>query len=109
MLRYFLCHERSIIYHIIGTTYLFTPKGVYEIIARGAIFFNLVRYRGMFALIDSGNDKTNPPPILVDQRSQLFVVHASSPEPERYKSWMKHRGGLMVIMNLPRFDEVYKM
>lgn len=109
VLRYFLRHERPIVYHVSGTTFLFTPKGVYEIVSHNVTLFNRLHYRGMFALIDSGDDELQPPPILVDHRSRLFVVHAASPNPDRYKSWLKHKRGLMVIMNPPRFDEAYKM
>ncbi|RPD53459.1 hypothetical protein L226DRAFT_466652 [Lentinus tigrinus ALCF2SS1-7] len=57
-----------------------------------------------WALSDSNEDVLKPcPPFMT---SNARVIQASSPKPDRWKAWCKHRSGQVVVSDLPRPLEI---
>lgn len=64
-------------------------------------------YPGVWALSDSNANVVTPRWEFTDDRSQFFVVQATSPEPEKWKSWKQHREATFAIMNPWSWSEIY--
>ncbi|THH19320.1 hypothetical protein EUX98_g8802 [Antrodiella citrinella] len=59
---------------------------------------------GYWALTDSNVDINIPCPLF--RGSKAFIVQTTSPREDRWKDWIKYRGGTVVVSELPREIEI---
>jgi hypothetical protein len=71
------------------------------------VWMNPREFPGAWALVDSNIDLVQPRTVFSDARSQYFVVQATSPQPVRWKAWMKQLSASMAVMKSWTWEEFY--
>jgi len=86
-------------------TYLFFRGKVYVRPTQFG-FYNLPSYPGycpIWALIDMDYQKTAPP---IERDTDIWPIQASSPQPSRWKTWIKQYGASLLAMPLWSMEEL---
>ena len=71
-------------------------------------FFDTKKFEGVVALIEVSGDEELPA-ALISKTVSLFPVQVSIPNPARYKTWVKQREALQLVMNPPSERELHRM
>jgi len=62
------------------------------------------RLQKCWALVDSNIFVMQP--CLAFVRNAKFIVHTTSPKPERWRGWVKQYGGTWITMDLPSVSDI---
>jgi hypothetical protein len=71
-------------------------------------FFDMKTFEGVVALIEVSGDE-EPPSALIQETVSLFPVQVSIPNPVRYKTWVKQREALQLVINPPSERDIHRM
>ncbi|KAI0050837.1 hypothetical protein FA95DRAFT_527203 [Auriscalpium vulgare] len=98
-----LSERRIIAAFLTGSLFLFTEEGVFThpepSHANDDLDFGLESEDCPWLLVDMGINKGDRPPAGLVGSSNIFPLHLTSPDEERYKGWQTQREGMLLIMN----------
>ena len=104
MFIYLVTRGEPVAFYKRGTTRVFHQGNVYKT----QVEREFPRGQAPWCLIDSDLRNNTPPEYIIDSQSVVYPVQASSPNPTRYKSWVKQRSAKILGMRLWSEDDILK-
>ena len=86
--------------------FLFLDRNIVRVIPKNT-YLDPRAFPGVWALVDSNAGLVQPRGELVDSHSKFFVIQATSPQPIRWKAWMKHLSAQFAVMRPWSWEEIY--
>ena len=104
MFIYLVTRGEPVAFYKRGTTRVFHQGHVYKT----QVEREFPRGQEPWCLIDCDHRNNIPPEYIIDSQSVVYPVQASSPNPTRYKSWIKERSAEILGMQLWSEDDIFE-